>query len=140
MTELLLTGNQVFANWGAWKVWCPARWCDSAMQVWQGQEHTACGDCGEPITQLIWPADPEGIETLLAMRPAAKLRNWYPGETLHQLLAENLQHGILPPDPDRSQMLMTVSDDQRIVSGSLGQLIVSDIRRHQIEAATLGEH
>jgi hypothetical protein len=142
MTGLVLTGNHVIANWGRWVALCPSHWCDSAMQVWPGQQHTVCGDCGEPITQLIWPADPEGIEALLALRPAAKLRNWYPGETLQQLLAENLAHGILPPavDPDVSQTLMVTSDDDRIISGPVGLLIASDTRRHQIEAATLGGH
>jgi hypothetical protein len=139
VTALVLGGNLVFANWGAWKVWCPARWCDNAMQVWAGDTFTRCGECGEPIPDLRWPPDPEGVEALLMLRPA-KLRNWHPGETLHDLLVENVAHGILPPDPDRSQMLMTVSDDDRLISGTLGQLIRSDIRRHQIEAATLGGH
>jgi hypothetical protein len=137
MTALLPAGDYVFANWGAWKVWCSNPWCDAAMQVYQGQNLVTCLECETTMGPLIWPNDPEGIEALLMLRPA-KLRNWHPGETLHDLLAENVAHGILPPDPDRSQMLMTVSDDDRIISGTLGQLIRSDIRRHQIEAATYG--
>lgn len=140
MTALLLVGNHVRANWGRWVADCPAPWCLSAMQVWAGDRHTVCRDCGTPIPDLIWPADPEGVEALLSQRPAVWTQNWHPGETLHDLLAENLQHGIMPPiDPDVSQMLMTVSDDGRIISGPVGLLIASDTRRHQIEAATYAE-
>lgn len=87
------------ANWGRWIARCPAGLCTNAMQLHRWQQHFACagaGGCGW-TTDVLWPADPEAVEALLALRPAARTRNWLPGETLQQLLLENAQHDVLPP-------------------------------------------
>jgi hypothetical protein len=122
---------------------CASPFCLGAMQVWPGQSFTACGDCGWPIEQLIWPADPDGIEAILLMRPLEKTRNWHPGETLQDLIAENVMHGILPKgiepgDPDAVAVQLLTTVDDRLVSGLVGLSIRSDIRRHQIEEITYG--
>jgi hypothetical protein len=36
----------------------------------------------------------DGIVRLLMMRPAAINRNWFPGETLIELVKENADHGL----------------------------------------------
>jgi hypothetical protein len=36
-----------------------------------------------------------GVERLLMMRPDPSTRNWFPGETLGDLMMENGAHGIL---------------------------------------------
>lgn len=128
----------VRANWGRWVADCPSPWCTSAMQVWPGQVHTRCGDCGTTMGPLIWPADPEGVETILLMRPDEKTRNWHPGETLNDLLNENIAHGILPKsidwDSGAVQELMTTMDD-RLTGGLVALALPSNMRRHQIEEA-----
>lgn len=37
----------------------------------------------------------KGVERLLMMRPDPSTRNWVPGETLHDLMFENAEHGVL---------------------------------------------
>lgn len=134
MTDLLPAGNHVYANWGRWVVGCSRPFCFSAMQVYPGQTWVACGDCGEMIADLLWPADPEGVETVLNLRPDVRTRNWFPGETLLDLLQENAAHGVLPPgaDPDVKQVWGRTADD-RISGGLIAQAITSDIRRHALE-------
>lgn len=36
-----------------------------------------------------------GVERVLMMRPDPSTRNWFPGETLIDLMRENGEHGIL---------------------------------------------
>lgn len=49
------------------------------------------------MTEVIWPSIDmvNGVERLLMMRPDPSTRNWHPGETLHDLMWENGEHGIL---------------------------------------------
>lgn len=136
MSALLPFGDYVRANWGRWLIDCSSRYCTSAMQVYPGQVLVTCLDCGTTMGPLIWPADPAGVEALLSMRPDEKTRNWLPGETLQDLLMENVAHGILPPGLDLGasrpvELLTTV--DERIVGGVVALSLTSDFRRHQIE-------
>jgi hypothetical protein len=101
MTGVAIPGvTYAEANWGRWLARCPAGLCTNAMQVRRWQQRFECagpGSCGW-TTEISWPADPEAIEVLLAMRPESRTRNWLPGESLEQLLVENAQHDVLPPD------------------------------------------
>jgi hypothetical protein len=80
------------------------------------ESHGGCGfTCG-----VDWPSTITQIEALLIPRPPVH-RNWQPGETLQDLLAENAEHGIVPTGaleggPTR-QLLAIVGDD--VVVGSL---------------------
>lgn len=95
MTNLAIIGT-VYArhNWGRWVADCPT--CPSALTVPPGTTGARCHDCGEVIGPILWPADPDGIEVILAMRPDPNTRNWEPGETLDDLLADNAIHGLIP--------------------------------------------
>ena len=55
--------------------------------------------CGT-VTEVIWPSEAmmAGVERILMMRPDPTKRNWWPGETLHDLIAENAEHGLLSPN------------------------------------------
>lgn len=109
------------ANWGRWIVRCPAPYCTNAIQVGRWEPVFRClgaGACGWS-TELIWPADPEGIETLLMMRPDMTTRNWLPGETLQQLLVENTQHGVLPPALLTESGCILETHGERITAGRL---------------------
>lgn len=143
MTALVVWGEPAPAaprvNWGRWLVDCAA--CGSALAVEPGTpvlgapvwEHDGaqwvrvgfregCWDCGARC-DLVWPdgAFVDGVERLLAMRPHAHNRNWHPGETLHDLMRENAEHGIfsVPELADAFRVepgreLLTVGQDGRL--------------------------
>jgi hypothetical protein len=71
--------------------------------LWAGQTPVACDchdqdlcqhgeTCGEVFT-VEWPLWIAEIEAVMAERPIPN-RNWYPHETLADLLAENVEHGL----------------------------------------------
>lgn len=98
MTDLVRAGT-VFprVHHSRWIVDCPDRdGCGSALQLNRGEREFQCWDCGEQA-EVVWPANAVDIETMLLMRPHRKNRNWNPGETLHDLLLENLANGVHPP-------------------------------------------
>lgn len=138
MTGILLAGGDyVCANWGRWVVHCSGAFCFNAMQVYPGQTFVTCTDCETTLGPLVWPADPDGVETLLLMRPDMRTRNWNPGETLQDLISENIVHGILPPGVQAipgapAQILMRTSGDS-VAGGAVAACLRSDIRRHEIE-------
>jgi hypothetical protein len=42
----------------------------------------------------------QGVERLLLMRPDPSTRNWWPHETLHDLMFENGAHGVFDSAPE----------------------------------------
>ena len=86
--------SAVYANWGRWVADCA--WCDSAEQLVPFTAGFRCVDCGWS-TDVVWPPPDmvAGIERLLLMRPNRKNQNWLPTETLEDLVAENVTHGIV---------------------------------------------
>ena len=93
------------ANWSRWIVDCPA--CPAALTMQPGSPQFACWDCG-CRAEVLWPTEDmvRGVERLLMMRPLAQNRNWEPGETLHDLLAENVAHGIGPTREGERMMIV----------------------------------
>lgn len=83
-------------NWGRWVVDCWA--CPSALTLAPWTTSMRCWDCGAESNLITWPPDPDAIETILGYRPDPNTRNWEPGETLLDLIAENTAHGIMPPE------------------------------------------
>lgn len=121
------------ANWGRWIARCPAGLCTNAVQVHRWQQRFECagtGACGW-TAPMVWPADPEAIEVLLAVRPDPKTRNWLPGETLQHLLFENAQHDVLPSHllTESGSLLDTLGE--RMIGGRLVQAL-PDYRRREI--------
>lgn len=93
----------VYYNHGRWVVDCPSKTCNSAELAPKNRkrircscrDHEAC-DHGDPCNtrmDLDWPKDRRAIVAIVSKRPRGH-RNWYPGETLELLHAENLEHGI----------------------------------------------
>ena len=85
-------------NHGRWIVDCPA--CPSAQIVQPGDTSFVCLSLdplcpayGE-VVEIAWPPVWRAIEAILAHRPNKVNRNWYPWETLADLRAENLAHGL----------------------------------------------
>jgi hypothetical protein len=120
------------ANWGRWVARCPAGLCTNAVQVHRWQERFECvgGGCGW-TSPIVWPPDPEGVEVLLAMRPDVKTRSWLPGESLQDLLIENSQHGVLPPDWLESSGCILETRDERVTAGRL-MAALPEYRRREI--------
>ena len=87
----------VRVNWGRWIGDCPTRYCRTATRMDLYEPVFACAACGH-AGDAIWPAYAHDIARLLMMRPDWTTRNWVPGEELHDLLAENVEHGVIAPD------------------------------------------
>ena len=89
--------SAAFANHGEWRAWCGHPYaCDGAATLAHFQAGFQCQSCGRS-TDVVWPSVDmvAGVERLLLMRPNPKNRNWFPHEDLHDLLEENVQHGVI---------------------------------------------
>lgn len=79
-----------------WRVDCP--FCQSAMAAEPG-EPFFCPDCAmqgnefKPMA-IVWPKERAEIERVLLARPNPNNRNWLIGETVADLLTENVAHGV----------------------------------------------
>lgn len=67
--------------------------------VWLDRPVVWCPLCsnrayGRKWRPVVLPADREAIEAALLPRPDITTRNWLPGESVADLLAENAEHGI----------------------------------------------
>jgi len=80
-----------YHNWGRWVVECPQPRCFNAEQVATAQPSVECRDCGQRC-DIMWPSNPAHIEKVLAARLDAQRRNWYPSESVDDLIAENVAH------------------------------------------------
>ena len=83
---------------GRWVVPCP--WCFGAENASKLDPRFYCIECrngevGGAWVRVVWPDDAESIEALLAMRPDPRTRNWWPPETVGELLAENDRKGVI---------------------------------------------
>jgi hypothetical protein len=121
----------VFMDLGRWVARCPTPYCRGAehhgIQPWWlgppvigglGLESFACLQSCHRSYPAKWP-DAElrdGVERLLSLRPDPANRNWLPGETLTDLLAENALHGIGIPALEPGGVLAVEGD--RIVQGA----------------------
>ena len=113
MSLIAVTGDvrtAARANWGRWVAPCPR--CPSALWVEPGVADVVCRDCRLPY-EVVWPPGDmiAGVERLLMLRPNVVTRNWEPGETLHDLLEENVQHGLT--------MGMDVGDELAIIGDKI---------------------
>jgi hypothetical protein len=81
---------------GQWIVDCT---CNGAAYVWLDVPLTWCACCGNRYCGGRWrrvalPPERAAIERMLLLRPDAANRNWQPGETVADLVAENAAHGV----------------------------------------------
>jgi hypothetical protein len=104
MSDLRATA---YVSMGVWVAGCPRPWCIHADHCGPGPQTGRVGGltldlwhcfrCGL-VCPADWPAAAADINALLAARPQPETRNWLPGETVEDLLAENAIHGLLPAD------------------------------------------
>jgi hypothetical protein len=133
-----------FVNAGRWVARCPlcgnveqAGRCDDGRPggLQPGRFTCTPGDPAAPLMGVIlprrgcglqcaadWPADIADLERVLLARPIPATRNWTPGETLLELVAENAAHGIVPVSaldgPPQDRWLLQLVDGE-LVTGAL---------------------
>jgi ribosomal protein L37AE/L43A len=88
---------RAFVNAGRWVVMCPT--CSSAQEAHSTLKRFWCVDCqqareGGAWCPVLWPDERAAIEAALLLRPDPRTRNWMPGETVEQLIGENVARGI----------------------------------------------
>lgn len=94
-----------YINHGRWIAECAVAGCGYAIVTSVGFPYLLCANPAcfdDEWHEVIFPANRVGIEEVLLHRPAldrfrARTRNWYPGETIGKLRAENTGHGISNP-------------------------------------------
>lgn len=143
-TQDLVQGGLAFAriNWSRIVVDCPRDWCTSAWSLPPGTEVFQCvghGGCGW-TAPIVWPANLADIVAVLALRPDPKTRNWEPGETVMDLVHENLAHGIHPGHEElvaaQAKGPLLLEQGGVIVTGAAGIVgDVSEARRRLEELA-----
>jgi len=80
----------VYANHGRWVVECPD--CRGAQMASAEDRRFMCHECANVAVEglwraVVWPEDHAEIDAALSGRPMVN-RNWFPGETLDELRAE----------------------------------------------------
>ena len=90
----------VEVNHGRWLTRCP--WCNSANLASRADRRFLCCECGNvgvggQWVRVVWPDPPtvQQIERVLLARPDPHTRNWLPGETVADLVAENEANGVV---------------------------------------------
>jgi hypothetical protein len=97
----------VFLAWGQWVAKCPRPDCHNAERIGRCDDgspggltgssftcRTSHGGCGLQCA-VDWPDNVDDIEYVIRPRPVTA-RNWSPGETVQDLLRENIEHGLIP--------------------------------------------
>jgi hypothetical protein len=121
----------VFAHWGEWTAKCSHTYaCAGAALVTPFQEGFICRSCGRS-TELVWPSADmvDGVQRLLLMRPHPQNRNWLPDETLHDLLQQNMEHGVMNVEGLEPGVVLEIVGD-RI---SMDALPTSDSKRELVQ-------
>jgi len=92
-----------YVNHGRWIADCPDDGCHAALKVVDTGIACDCMDevvCDHPAIphglaiDIVYPEAQTDITRLLDLRPKRENRNWYPGETLSDIKAENVTHGV----------------------------------------------
>lgn len=83
-------------NWGRWLADCPRSDCAGAEELTPRQAMFHCSSCGY-LAEIDWPADPDGLWTVLLERPSPQTRNWYPAGH-DEAMRAGLPHGQTPAD------------------------------------------
>ena len=97
-TAVAATPMDAYINHGRWVAECGN--CETAVVVDDGDLFFWCPRCGsgDVWTPIALPSDRSDIEAQLlrrnGWRGTGKTRNWVPGETVADLIAENRAHGI----------------------------------------------
>jgi hypothetical protein len=101
--------SYAFVNHGRWVAHCETDGCSGAERVWPGGQVREkdgrkfgvsrggvlhCSNCGQ-TSKVLFPDERKRIDSLLARRPIPERRNWYPPESVEDLIEENKAHGLV---------------------------------------------
>lgn len=78
-------------NHNRWNPMCPE--CNAGVCTGRNWKEARCFGCGAIFRTVVWPEDIDAIEKILHKRPP-KARHWKPHETIAELFAQNIQHGV----------------------------------------------
>lgn len=84
----------VFVAGGKWLVKCD---CGNYPSVHPDWRLALCFECGAIYEGLTMPDNAEDIEAVLVERPHPANRAWLPSETVNDLIAQNVEHGVTVP-------------------------------------------
>lgn len=118
MVQLLAPTARAYVYSGDWVADCPRDACGSVEHLYdKASPHPSsprvvqkpefrCSNC-RLTAPISWPPDLAEITAVLALRPVPQTRNWYPadhdtavrfrvphGQSVEQLRAENVEHGV----------------------------------------------
>ena len=98
VTQISPITVQAYISEGRWVADCPAG-CGGALLMPLNDPWYFCVNCGSGWHRVVFPPAMREIQTLLLKRPLEggipKTRNWRVGESVDQLRAENLAHGVV---------------------------------------------
>lgn len=92
------TPATAYVNQGRWVADCPQAGCGGALALVRSARGFLCGNClnvacGSRYRPLVWPADRDEIEDVLAVRLLPEDANWS-GESVEAIKDENEAHGV----------------------------------------------
>lgn len=79
-------------NHGRWIADCPN--CKGGAFTHPAWKLACCGECGCVMRHVQFPDDIQMIEILLLARSTRDVQNWFPSETLADLMRENSEHAV----------------------------------------------
>ena len=79
-------------NHGRWIAVCTD--CGNGMLTHKEWKLAACDECGAIYTDVRFPAKAADIETVLLHRPHRMTQNWFPHESVKDLIRENRANGV----------------------------------------------
>lgn len=82
---------EALVSGGKWIVRCACGNGPSASPAWQ---LALCFECGAVFEGVTFPEDAADVELALLARPQLRNRHWAAPETVADLIAENVQHGV----------------------------------------------
>lgn len=88
-TRKLRKRATAYVNHGRWVARCPTEGCGSSLVVSPADPRLLCPTCWKGYYPVDFPDDVDAIEAALGERPGELNRNWEPGETVQDLIAEN---------------------------------------------------
>lgn len=99
--------SEAYVHHGRWIADCTRPACANAERLRSKQTMVCCTNCWQ-LAEVRWPPDADDIGRVLGLRPVPQTRNWAPaghrqaiachlpdGQTVADLIAENVEHGVV---------------------------------------------
>ncbi len=103
-----------YVSWSLWVADCPVPACRGAEHFGHApitgavggltQRGFCCARCGLTCPS-VWPDNAADIWAVLQMRPLPETRSWLIGESIEDLVAENVAAGLIAPEVLHRQVI-----------------------------------